>query len=679
MRAKLKNLFLVPQAQLNRNNLPEILKDITALPGFDINAFSKNPEKEARYRRNFEAYRLYVGTKASLKEIQLLTGVDASQIRRLVKRVIAPHEDGLIQGLRGLVPDGRVSTYRRKAIVVASSIHESQNPAGAWQQLLESAPKLKTWLDKEIRLRNTPLKAGEIREVRPQIRSIHTRFLQQCRLVGVSDQQYPFNQDYRGLRTLQQYIKDAEAEFYSHNVIRGKAIRYGGTWSDQEAFFEMSAVQPFSVVQFDGHKIDVRLTISVLDPFGMETRYEINRIWILIFTEKRTKAALGYALSLYENYSAADFAQALLHAISRQPAIDINIPRAKLHPNGGFPNLIFPQLAYQRWGWVHFDEAKAHVAQETLDRMVRSLGTWTAVGRRGHTNDRPFQERFFGLLESSGLHSIPGSVGSRPDDPVRVLADVGKDLNRLIELEQLEQLIYVLVANLNSEVQSGLGGRTAIEAMRYFISKPEFLREPIPESRHGEVFLMRKEVIVTVRGRPGEVMHINFKKVRYSSRVLSTRHELAGSQLRCYVLERDVCQIRAFFLDGTELGMLVASRQWARTPHSLRTRSEINRAISLGKLRLNEHDDIVLAYIEMKKAEAATNKRSATQVATARNDASKLMRHPLDPGPKTQFKTSSSNEGINDQPTKKTSAGDTAIDKRNVVPTPMKIRSTLIL
>lgn len=32
---------------------------------------------------------------------------------------------------------------------------------------------------------------------------------------------------------------------------------------------------------FDGHKIDLRLTLKVIDPYGLESVVELLRIWIL--------------------------------------------------------------------------------------------------------------------------------------------------------------------------------------------------------------------------------------------------------------------------------------------------------------------------------------------------------------------------------------------------------------
>ncbi|MDO9134240.1 hypothetical protein, partial [Hydrogenophaga sp.] len=86
MSTKKPIVFAVPNATLNRHTLPEMLRDIKALPAVDPNSFSGNSDREARYQRNLEAYRLYVSTNTPISEIQSLTGINTTQIRRLIQR-----------------------------------------------------------------------------------------------------------------------------------------------------------------------------------------------------------------------------------------------------------------------------------------------------------------------------------------------------------------------------------------------------------------------------------------------------------------------------------------------------------------------------------------------------------------------------------------------------------------
>jgi putative transposase len=217
----------------------------------------------------------------------------------------------------------------------------------------------------------------------------------------------------------------------------------------------------------------------------------------------------------------------------------------------------------------------------------------------------------------SGFHQLPGTLGSNPNDPVRKLADVGDDLTTVLTLDQLEQLAYVLIANLNGETQSGLGGRTALEAMQYFTSKDRFLPQFLPANRRHQLFLLKEAVTCRVsRGKAQD--HINFEGVRYTSDVLRRRPELKGIQLRVYYIARDIRHVHAYFEDGRELGVLTASRQWRTVAHSIRTRQEILKLVRLKKLRLHPEDDAVEAYMRYMRDQAKESKKAANAMAKVR-------------------------------------------------------------
>jgi hypothetical protein len=94
---------------------------------------------------------------------------------------------------------------------------------------------------------------------------------------------------------------------------------------------------------------------------------------------------------------------------------------------------------------------------------------------------------------------------------------------------------------------------------------------------------------------------------------------LIGQKLRIYFDPRDIRVIHAFFEDGSELGVLTASKPWCYTPHSLRVRQEIFRLKALGKLRYKDGDDPIEAWVKYKRRQSADNKR-------ARNDLAKQQK-----------------------------------------------------
>lgn len=609
-------VFLYGSANFTRASIPEILADFGALPTVDIKALS--PEALVQYGANLEAYRLFVlEADVTLAEIRRRTGVHQKQLYRLLDRVVSPAADNQIQGLRGLIPGKHLKAYTRVEPVRGSSKLDTSSASGALQQLLRKFPVILDWIRKEAKKRNTPLKKDEMRQVKKPTTQLHGEFLDKCHTAGVSDFEWPFNQDYRGYRSFVAFLKKCELEHSDRHPKAGDGPGQPEADRERPDAWPLVALQPFMVVQFDGHKVDLRVTIAVPDPFGLERLIEISRIWILVVTDVRTRAILGYSIALGVEYNKDDFAEALQASLAPHRRVQLTIPGLKVKDGGGFPTDVQPELAYHRWTWFQFDEAKAHLANDSLDRINKVLGTWTIGGRLGEPNDRAYEERLFGILEECGFHRIPGTLGSSPKDPRRKLADVGSGLDRVIRLDELEQIIYVLLANRNAEAQAGVGGRSALDAMRYLTSKPEFLPQTLPHTKRHQLFLLRESVEVTIRGKK-TCAHVNFEGVRYTSDTLARKPELIGSKLRVYYIARDVRKIHAFFTDGGELGILVASKQWRTTPHSLRLRQEILRLKKLGRVSWGAQDDPIEKYILMRRQEAKHSKRAASKIAQAR-------------------------------------------------------------
>jgi putative transposase len=614
MRAK--HQFIFGKTSFSRESLPEVLRDFSTLPKVDASAFADDVEATKAYKQNLEAYLLFTTEiHVSLRDIKSRTNVHAKQLYRLIDRVVSKAPDGRVQGLRGLIPYKHVKEYERVAAVPATSLLMGSAASGAFTQLLKRFESVEKWLRKSVKDRNKPLREGEIREVYKSVSSLHSQFLKRCKAEGLQPGEYPLNQDMQGYRAFQAAVLRITKEQDGGNRHADDTPIVGP--DDDPKFTQWPVADTaYRVVQFDGHRIDVRITLVVPDPFGMETIIEIHRIWILVVLDVATRATLGYHLAVGTEYNKDDVAEALQAAIAPHRKVKLTIPGLAVKEGGGFPKEVMPELAYHRWNWFQFDSAKSHLAQDTLNRLTHVVDCWVLSGRLGEPDDRAIIERFFGLLEQCGFHQVPGTVGSSTKDPVRQLGDVGKDLSILMNLDELEQVVEVLVADLNGESHSGLGGRTPLEAMRYMVSKPGYLMQKLPVSRQHQLFLLKEAVIKTVRG--SGVPHVNFESVRYTSDILSCRPELVGRSLRIYFMARDIRTIHAFFEDGSELGILVASRQWRTTPHSLRLRKEILRLHRLKKLRYSESDNPIEAYVKYKFELAKQNKRAGNALASVK-------------------------------------------------------------
>lgn len=598
--------------KFNRNSIPESLKELSEWPGVDESSLSNEDRETFKARR--EAIRIFIEEPSvPLASIERTTGVSTKTLYRLIPRCIEKHEDGRIYGFRAAIPYARLKDYERIEPVSSISARTS-GLSGAFAQLVYRYPNIKKYLQKVAKERIK--KIDGVREGRRSLRKVHKQFLDECRKAGVRANEYPFTQSLGGIRSLASYLKKLSEESFEIAARSAGAAKVGPAHPGSSDTAP-PALRPFEVVEFDGHKIDLRITVKVKDPFGMETLFEMTRIWILVLLDIATRAVIGYSLALDKEYNKDDVASALQNALTPHKSRQFKIPGLSIRKEGGFPSGIFPKVEYACWDWFRFDGAKAHIANDTLERLTQVIGCWTDNGKAGDPNDRPFIERFFSLIAEHFAHRLPGTTGSNPDAIEKLLNDPGSDISLLVELEELEEMIEVLLGDYNGESRDGIGGKTPLEAMSYHLNKPDEFIRTLPKMQRSNLCLLQEARVVPIRGslKQGVRPHINFCEVRYSSDILSNNPALIGQKVRIYFDVRDIRVVKAFFEDGSELGILTAARPWCYTPHSLRVRQEINRLKREGKLKYREGDDPVEAWTKYKRAQAKTSKRAANALA----------------------------------------------------------------
>ena len=595
--------------EFDRTSIPP---ELETWPTVDHSALDE--PRRATYLQRAEAMRLFVlADDLSLTEIEARTGVSRRTFTRMLARCITFHADGRIQGFRALIPHARLKSYTRTVPVLISA--NGGNTSGAFSQLLTCYPQIATWLARMVRNRARPTNGR--REVRQNLRRIHKQFLDKCRELNITAAQYPFNRDHQGKRSLAAHIKRLVNASFDTAAADAGAHHIGRAWSSDIETMKKPVTRPYEAVEFDGHKIDVRLTVRVLDPFGFEIRYEIGRIWILVIMDVATRAVLGYTLALGVEYTKDDAVQALQAALIPQRRRELKIPGLTYRPEGGMPSELMPDLQYACWDWFRCDNAKAHLSEHTLQCLTEVVGSWPDLGPAGEPNERSYVERFFGLVAEHMAHRLPGTTGSNPQDVCRALGDPGRDTRLLIRLDELEEIVDVIIFDYNGESHDGLGGRTPLEAMRYFLTKHSEPVRTLARARRNDVVLLQESRVATVKGNAAKAVrpHINFHGARYSSDVLSGNAALIGKKLRIYFDARDLRRVRAYFENGDELGVLIAARPWCFTAHSLRIRREILRLRALGKLRYREGDDAVEAWANYKRKQAPRSRRAARDLA----------------------------------------------------------------
>ena len=614
--------FAFGKLRFNRSSFPEQLSDLTTWPSVDISALSEADALVFASRR--DAIALYVNEPLlPMKTILEKTGVEPKTVYRLIDRCLSKHADGRIFGFRAAIPYARLKEYERVHAINRAQGAQGVGLSGAFRLLLQQYPPLEVYLLTEAKKRHSPITGAS--EVRRSITRIHKRFLEECRAVGIKPNEYPLNQDLAGKRSLSDYFRRYDSRTFEASAKSESAGRVR-PMAPENMEQAPPATRAFEVVEFDGHKIDLRVTLRYTDPLGFEHLLELTRIWILVVLDIASRAVIGYKLALSKEYNKDDVAGAFQAALTPFRPRTYKIPDLAIRKEGGYPSAVYPETRHACWEWLRFDGAKSHLAIDTLTRLTQIVGCWPDNGPAGEPDERPFIERFFAVIAKNFAHRLPGTMGSDPTSIERALSDPKGDLSLLVELDELEDMIEVAIGDYNGHAHDGVSGRTPLEAMGQLLTRNQGFLRTLPVIVRQNLCLLQEARVVTIVGnaKTGVRPHINFLDARYTSSILSNSAGLIGNRIRIYFDVRDIRTVKAFFEDGAELGVLTAAAPWCYTPHSLRVRREITRLRRLGKLKYKDGDDAVEAWEKYKYSFAKKNKRAATDLAKAQTENKQL-------------------------------------------------------
>lgn len=597
-------------SRFDRDSIPRELLDMSCWASVDHTQLPS--EQREAYLRREQAVRQYLSpTPPSNQDIELSTGVHRTQIARLAQKCLAQHPDGKIFGFRGLLVYAHVQRYTRTKRTGPALKSGTKRPgaAGLLSLLLRRHPELETYLKKEASRRRAG--SSSVKEIQRSARKSHAGFIKLCRSLGIPETEYPFNVEGLAFRSVQTYLKKVTSSLDGSGPANN-----AGTSRQQDA---TTTTTPYAIVEIDGHKIDLRMTIMIEDPYGMEMPVEVAKIWLLVVEDVASRAILGYHLALSTEYSSDDVITAIQAAlVPRAPIQNFTVKGLKYAETAGFPSQVFEPLEYACWDQVRLDNAKSHLAERTVKVLSEIIGCEVDFGPPRQPRKRPFVERFFRTFCDHLSHRIPGTTGSSPSDGLRQLTS-NNNLSILIRLHELEELIDVVLSNYNGEPHGGLGGRSPLEKLRHFLSNQESgaLVRTIPPDRRSTLCLLQEGKRLFIRSYPeqGVGPHVNFIGVKYTSDVLKNSPGLVGQRVNAYYDRSDIRTLTVFFENGEELGILTAAKQWSLTKHSVRLRREIMRLVRRNKLKCGLEDDAVRVFLKYKKASSRRSKKDALAVA----------------------------------------------------------------
>jgi len=165
------------------------------------------------------------------------------------------------------------------------------------------------------------------------------------------------------------------------------------------------------------------------------------------------------------------------------------------------------------------------------------------------------------------------------------------------QLEYLEDLLDILVANYNGTPHSSLGYRTPLEQFDFLAS-----REPglIRIADAGEVtrLLCARKTCRVLATKSGTQVRINFHNSEYSAEWLKSRRDLFGEYVDAYLEDDYDARFVTVSYRGQILGSLRASPPWHQSPHSLYMRAAIKGLAKKKILSLSSLDDPIAQLCE---------------------------------------------------------------------------------
>ncbi len=595
----------------------------------EINPLSLPEDKRQNFTKRLLAIRLYAAGE-SIRKIEAQTGIRKQQLFYFAKRCTSLKGNGTMSGFVAIIPGRQGDTIRAND----QSLLSSRMPKpGALAALFEKYPDIHTAMKEAVlegKRKDTKLVEKEI-----PLWSLHQYFLNLCAGAGIRGPHYPFcsDTDSDGKPAIYRWVKKLRTA-----TVLNKLQTAAKSVSAEDALLELeqvlrrqAAIYCYRRVECDGHKIDVPIVLERPSPTGEGTVLElINRIWIIALIEAKSDAAIGYALAIGANYSGTDVIRAVESSLKPWSPRQLTIKSIGYRDGDGIPNGIIPELAYVCFDELWLDNFMAQRSEYVLsaiERVVQAVPVYSPVAS---PNSHPWVEGFFNILEEAGIHRLPTTTGSNPNDKRR---NQSSKLAYHLTYDELADIIDVLVCRINGLKSPGRS-ESRLEVLRIFATKRKTLIRRIPVEARESVFEYDMYEEGTIR-RDHEHAVIQFHGARYTNQLLKHTKGLIGRKVLVLAHSKRLRRITALLEDGASLGELLCERRYQPTEHGLETRRAIKKLEKQGVLP--ECDDIVEGtrrHLEQKaklsRSEARLLLRLQREQAENANDGIPIRSQPED-------------------------------------------------
>lgn len=422
------------------------------------------------------------------------------------------------------------------------------------------------------------------------------KFLDKCRELGLEIKNaYPFNTHKLAYNALAEYVNKIQLENPRLAIAANQSEGASKTFVTSDGS-DRPVTEAFQRVECDAHHIDAMFCILIPSQFGELIPKILKRLWVIIIEEVKSRAILGYYLSLRRECNSSDVLEAIKSALTEWQPRQLMIPTLKYNDGAGFPSGYSSKYCGVLWKEFSTDQALANISDRVKSKLslISSGYTEPLVVNRHNPNDRPFIERFFKTLETNGFHRLPSTTGSGIDDPSKNNPEI-LACKYFIQLEHLEDLMDVLIANYNAIPHSSIGYRNPLQYLDFLTAKQDLTyADPIELEK---LLTLREKVIVKGGLKTGRRPFVKYGYATYSSDALKRAYQLCGKKIVIEVNPKDARVARAYQEDGAELGILKAAPPWNLTPHTLEARRTISNLRVRKLIYYSKNDDPIIEYL----------------------------------------------------------------------------------
>jgi hypothetical protein len=503
--------------------------------------------------------------------------VTPGRVSQLLQRCLGGDEDTPPALTPGLIPYRVVVDNQRQDPL--PTLRKSRGNACAFRLLLKAVPGLRESLDALLQASIDDKNYAQ----RPTPQALHGEFKRVLDAAQWPRDQYPYTTVSLAYESVRRYLPQRYDELLQAKLLK-KPQRPRNLGLARSAFRALRALQ------IDEHSVDLTGRVNLqLNEHLIPLR--LARGSLLVARDVDSTCNLGFVLVPTRYPSQQDLLQLFDTCIQPWRPLDLATPGFSYAPGAAFPSGLEGGFPIS-FGTVQLDNALLHRAHSVIDLICEQYGGTLSYGLPALPKPRHLVEAVFNYINRHVSHRVDSTTGSYPTDPNKE-SRKNRKKPPVITFQTLLEAISIVLAEENITPIPSRGGATPLDLFQHHCSNHYVRYVPRSLSEQWQPLLGETELPLHWYQHEKRLPFVNLYYERYQGPGL-LRVAAHAKRIRVRFDYRDLRTLRAFSLDGADLGELQVSTPWQRFAHSLATRQWIHKHAK--QYRLNTRDPLAAYF-----------------------------------------------------------------------------------